>query len=92
MLLEVTELSEALLAEGAGVGFHPRVDADVLGQVAGVGKGLGAVRALVRFGLCVVPVDRGMSDGRGTIQGGGGQRKTREGRHISQTVNHNDFQ
>jgi len=50
----VTELSEGFLAVGAGVGFGPAVDADVLGQVAGVGKRFGAVRTLVRFALCVV--------------------------------------
>lgn len=38
VLLKVTELSEALLAVGTGVGFHARVDADMLGQVARVGK------------------------------------------------------
>lgn len=38
VLLKVTELSEALLAEGAGVGFHSGVDADMLGKVARVGK------------------------------------------------------
>lgn len=38
VLLEVTELSETLIAEGAGVGFHPSVDAHMLGKVARVGK------------------------------------------------------
>lgn len=38
VLLKVTELSEALLAVGAGVGFHSGVDADMLGQVARIGK------------------------------------------------------
>ena len=54
MLLEVTELPECFLAVGAGVGLGPGVDADVLGQVAGVGKRLGAVGALVGLGLRVV--------------------------------------
>ena len=58
VLLQVAELSEVLLAEGAGVGFHACVDTHVLGQVAGVGKRLGAVGTLVGLGLCVVP-DRG---------------------------------
>jgi len=49
----VAELPEGLLAVGAGVGFGPAVDADVLGQVAGVGEGLGAVGALVGLGLRV---------------------------------------
>lgn len=47
MLLQVTELSETLLTEGASVGFHSSMDADVLGQVAGVCKGLGAMGAFV---------------------------------------------
>ena len=34
VLLQVAELSEVLLAEGAGVGFHACVDTHVLGQVA----------------------------------------------------------
>lgn len=38
VLLKMTELSEVLLAVGAGVGFHSSVDAHMLGQVAGVGK------------------------------------------------------
>lgn len=49
MLLKVTELSETLLAEGAGVGFHSGVDADMLGQVARVGKGLGTMGTFVRL-------------------------------------------
>lgn len=49
VLLQVTELSEGLVAVGAGVGFHSSVDADVLGQVAGVGKRLGAVGTFVRL-------------------------------------------
>lgn len=40
VLLQVTELPERFLTVGAGVGLGPAVDADVLGQVAGVGKGL----------------------------------------------------
>ena len=47
MLLEVGELAEGLLAVGTVVGLGPRVDTEVLGQVGGVGEGLGAVRALV---------------------------------------------
>ena len=50
----MTELPEGLLAVGAGVGLGPAVDADVLGQVAGVGEGLGAVGALVGLALSVV--------------------------------------
>lgn len=57
VLLQVTELSEGLVAVGAGVGFHSGVDADVLGKVAGVGKRLGAVGTLVWLRLCVVPAD-----------------------------------
>lgn len=49
----MTELPERFLAVGAGVRLGPAVDADVLGQVARVGERLGAVRTLVRFGLCV---------------------------------------
>ena len=55
VLLKVTELSEALLTEGAGVGFHSGVDTDVLGQVARVGKRLGTMVTLVRLWLCVIP-------------------------------------
>lgn len=35
------------------VGLDPQVDAQVLGQVGGVGEGLGAVGTLVGFGLRV---------------------------------------
>lgn len=35
------------------VGFDPQVDAQVLGQVGGVGERLGAVGTLVWFRLCV---------------------------------------
>lgn len=35
------------------VGFDPQVDAQVLGQVGGVGERLGAVGTLVGFGLRV---------------------------------------
>lgn len=38
VLLEVTELSETLIAVGAGVGFHSSVDAHMLSKVARVGK------------------------------------------------------
>lgn len=50
----MTELPECFLAVGTGVGLGPRVDSDVLGQVAGVGKRLGAVGTLVGLGLSVV--------------------------------------
>lgn len=53
MLLEVGELAEGLLAVGAVVGLDAQVDAQVLRQVGGVGKGLGAMGALVRLGLGV---------------------------------------
>lgn len=49
----MTELSESLLAVGAAVGLGTAVDADVLGQVAGVSEGFGAVRTLVSFRLRV---------------------------------------
>lgn len=49
----MTELPERFLAVGAGVRLGPAVDADVLGQVAGVGERLGAVGALVGLGLRV---------------------------------------
>lgn len=49
----MTELSESLLAVGAGVGLGTAVDADVLGQVAGVSEGFGAVWTLVSFHLRV---------------------------------------
>lgn len=35
------------------VGFDPQVDAQVLGQVGGVGERLGAVGTLVWFRFCV---------------------------------------
>lgn len=47
VLLKVTELSETLVAEVAGVRFHSGVDADVLSQVARVSKRLCTVRTLV---------------------------------------------
>lgn len=47
------ELSKGLITVGAVVGLDAQVDAQVLGQVGGVGKGLRAVRALVGLGLCV---------------------------------------
>lgn len=53
VLLEVGELAEGFLTVGAVIGLDTQVDAQMLGQVGGVGKGLGAVRALVRLGLCV---------------------------------------
>jgi len=68
VLLQVTELSEVLLAEGAGVGFHACVDAHVLSQVAGVGERLGAVGTLVGLGLCVV-AEGGRSMEKGGIHG-----------------------
>lgn len=43
------ELAERLLAVTTRVGFDPRMDAEVLGQVGRVGEALGAVRALVRL-------------------------------------------
>ncbi len=60
----MTELPECFLAVGAGVGLGPGVDADVLGQVAGVGKRLGAVGTLVGLGLSVVS-NTGNQDWRG---------------------------
>lgn len=54
VLLEVAQLPECVLAEGAAVRLGPGVNAQVLGQVAGVGKGLGAVRTLVGLALSVV--------------------------------------
>lgn len=53
MLLQVRELPKAFLTVGAAVGFDAQVDSQVLRQVRGVGKGLGAVRTLVSLGLCV---------------------------------------
>ena len=50
----MTELPEGLLAVGAGVGLGSAVDTDVLGQVDGVGEGLGAVGALVGLAFSVV--------------------------------------
>lgn len=47
------QLTERVLAVGAVVGFDPQVDAQVLGQVGGVGECLGAVGTLVGFGLRV---------------------------------------
>lgn len=64
VLLQVTELSEALLAVGAGVGFHSRVDSDVLGQVAWVGEWLGTMGTLVGLRLGVVP-DEEIREGEG---------------------------
>lgn len=53
MLLQMGELAEGFLTEVTTIGLGPRVDTDVLGQVGAVGKGLGAVRALVGLGLGV---------------------------------------
>lgn len=53
VLLEVGQLAEGLLAVRAVVGLHAQVDAQVLGQVRGIGKRFGAVGALVGLGLCV---------------------------------------
>lgn len=53
MLLEVGELAEASLTVGAAVRLEAQVYAEMLGQVRGVGKGLGAVRTLVGFRLCM---------------------------------------
>lgn len=53
MLLQVGQLPEGVLAVGAVVGLDPQVDAQVLGQVGGVGERLGAVGTLVWFGLRV---------------------------------------
>lgn len=50
----MAELPEGLLAIRACVGFHSGVDSHVLGQIAGVGERLGAVRTLVGFGFGVV--------------------------------------
>lgn len=61
MLLKVTELSEALMTKVAGVRFDPRVDADVLSQVAGVCKRLCTVRTFMGLRLCVIP-DEGRKD------------------------------
>lgn len=55
VLLKVTELSETLVAEVAGVRFHPGVDADVLSQVARVSKRLCTVRTLMGLWFCVIP-------------------------------------
>lgn len=40
VLLQVRQLTERVLAVGAVVGFDPQVNAQVLGQVRGVGKRL----------------------------------------------------
>lgn len=53
VLLQVRQLTERVLAVGAVVGFDAQVNAQVLGQVRGVGEGLGAVGTFVWFGLCV---------------------------------------
>lgn len=53
MLLQVRQLPEGVLAVGAVVGLDAQVDAQVLGQIGGVGERLGAVRTLVGFGLRV---------------------------------------
>lgn len=53
MLLQVGQLAETLLAVGAAVRFDAQVNPQVLRQVGGVGKGLGAVRTLVSLCLCV---------------------------------------
>lgn len=64
VLLKVTQLSEGLLTVRAGVGFHSGVDADMLGQVTRVGKGLGTVGTLVGLCICVVPDDQRRQDGK----------------------------
>lgn len=53
MLLQVRQLAEGVLTVGAVVWFDTKVDAQVLRQVGGVGKRLGAMGTLVGFGLCV---------------------------------------
>lgn len=53
MLLQVGELAEASFTVGAAVRLEAQVDAQMLGQVRGVRKRLGAVRTLVGFRLCV---------------------------------------
>lgn len=40
VLLQVRQLAEGVLAVGTVVGFDTKVDAQVLGQVGGVGKRL----------------------------------------------------
>lgn len=72
MLLEVGELAEGLLAVGTVVGLGPRMDTEVLGQVGGVGEGLGAVRALV--GLDGLRMHLGV-DPAGEERREGGRRK-----------------
>lgn len=53
MLLQMGQLPEAPLAVGAAVRFDAQVYSQVLGQVGGIHKGLGAVRTLVRLRLRV---------------------------------------
>lgn len=53
MLLQVGELAEAFLTVRAVIRFDAQVYAEVLGQVGCIGEGFGAVRTLVRLGLCV---------------------------------------
>lgn len=59
VLLQVRELGELAMADFATVRFYAEMDASVLRQVAGVGKGLGALRALVWFGFAELQVRRG---------------------------------
>lgn len=51
VLLQVGQLGELALADLAAVGLDAEMDARVLGEIAGVGKGLGALAALVGLGL-----------------------------------------
>lgn len=85
VLLEVGQLAEGLLAVRAVVGLHAQVDAQVLGQVRGIGERFGAVGALVGLGLCVrLGVDLHLRlgeerQGADLTPGGGEHRRGRAG-------------
>ena len=54
VLLQVTQLGEATLADLALVGLDPRMDTRVLGQIGGVGKAFMALWAAIRLGVRLV--------------------------------------
>lgn len=54
MLLQMGKLCKLLFTDFAVVRFDAQVDAHVLGQVGGIGKGLGALLALVGLGFAHV--------------------------------------
>ena len=48
------ELGKLALADFTAIGFDAQMNASVLREVRGIGKGFGALRALVGFGLTAI--------------------------------------